>query len=140
LPRSSPSRGRHRALSGEVRLGGTLPLSGADAPTGASFREGYEPAVEQANQRGGAQVGGKCLPVKLSLRDDAGDKAAGVSGAEHLLADDSADFLLGTFNSSMVEVQSVVAEKHGVPYVAGGASTQSCTRGTCATSSDSRRR
>jgi hypothetical protein len=76
----------------------------------------------------------------LILRDDAGDKAAGVSGAEHLLADDSADFLLGTFNSSMVEVQSVVAEKHGVPYVAGGASTQSCTRGTCATSSDSRRR
>ncbi len=108
---------------GEVRLGGTLPLSGADAATGASFREGYELAVEQANQRGGVQVGGKRLPVKLILRDDAGDKAAGVSGAERLLADDSVDFLLGTFNSSMVEVQSVVAEKHGVPYVAGGAST-----------------
>ncbi len=106
---------------GEVRLGGTLSLSGPEATTGARFREGYELAVEQANQRGGVQVGGKRLPVKLILRDDASDKAAGVSGAEGLLADDSADFLLGTFSSSMVEAQSVVAEKHGVPYMAGGA-------------------
>jgi len=105
----------------EVRLGGTLPLSGGEAGTGALFREGYELAVEQANRRGGVQVGEKRLPVKLILRDDASDKAAGVSGAEGLLADDGADFLLGTYNSAMVEMQSIVAEKQGVPYMAGGA-------------------
>jgi len=103
----------------ELHIGGTLPLSGPDSAGGAYYREGYEIAVEEANERGGVDVGAKRLPVRLVVRDDANDKTKAVALAEQLVANAEVDFLLGTFNSANVEAQSVVAEKHGVPYIAG---------------------
>jgi branched-chain amino acid transport system substrate-binding protein len=103
----------------EVRIGGTLPLSGPESVSGHYFQEGYEVAVEEANERGGVDAGGRVLPVRLVVRDDGSDKAKAVDAAEQLIANDEVDFLLGTFNSANVEIQSVVAEKHGVPYVSG---------------------
>jgi branched-chain amino acid transport system substrate-binding protein len=116
----APSSARATAAHpNEVRIGGTLPLSGPESVSGRYFQEGYEIAVEEANQRGGLDVGGRVLPVQLVVRDDGSDKAKAVDAAEQLISNDEVDFLLGTFNSANVELQSVVAEKHGVPYVSG---------------------
>lgn len=103
----------------EVTIGGTLPLSGPEAASGAAFREGYELAVEEANERGGLDIAGGRLPVRLRVLDDKGDKAMATAGAEELITSNAVDFLLGTFSSANVEAQSTIAEKHGVPYVAG---------------------
>jgi branched-chain amino acid transport system substrate-binding protein len=51
----------------EILIGGTLPLTGAEARTGGFFKEGYDLALEEINKAGGVEVGGKKLPVKLTL-------------------------------------------------------------------------
>ena len=104
----------------EIRIGATLPLTGAEARIGGFFKEGYELAIEQANQQGGLQLGARRLPVKLTLLDDTTNQATAVSLADRLVNSDKVDFLLGTYSTSLVEAQSSVAEQNHVPYVNGG--------------------
>ncbi|HEY7725298.1 MAG TPA: ABC transporter substrate-binding protein, partial [Anaeromyxobacteraceae bacterium] len=103
-----------------IAIGATLPLTGAEARIGGFFKEGYELAVEEANRGGGVEVGGKKLPVQLTLLDDTSTQATAVSLAERLVNVDKVDLLLGTYSSHLVEAQSTVAEQYKVPYVNGG--------------------
>ncbi len=103
-----------------VAIGATLPLTGAEARIGGFFKEGYDLAFEQVNQRGGLQVGDRKLPVSLQLLDDTSTQATAVSLADRLVNSDKVDFLLGTYSSHLVEAQSAVAEQNRVPYVNGG--------------------
>jgi branched-chain amino acid transport system substrate-binding protein len=103
-----------------VHIGATLPLTGAEARIGGFFKEGYDLAVDQVNQRGGLQVGGKKLPVTLALLDDTSNQATAVSLADRLINNDKVSFLLGTYSSHLVQAQSAVAEQNRVPYVNGG--------------------
>jgi branched-chain amino acid transport system substrate-binding protein len=114
----------------KIRIGATLPLTGAEARVGGFFKEGYDLAFEQANRAGGLQVGNGKLPVELILQDDTSTQATAVSLADRLLHADKADFLLGTYASHLVEAQSTVAEQNRVPYVqGGGAATKIHKRG-----------
>jgi branched-chain amino acid transport system substrate-binding protein len=109
-----------RAAPQRVAIGATLPLTGAEARIGGFYKEGYDLAVEQANQRGGLQVGGKRLPVAFTLLDDTSNQATAASLADRLINSDKVDFLLGTYASHLVQAQSAVAEQNKVPYVNGG--------------------
>ncbi len=104
----------------EIRVGATLPLTGAEARIGGFYKEGYDLAIEEVNKQGGLQVGDKKLPVKLTLLDDTSTQATAVSLADRLVNSDKVDFLLGTYSSHLVEAQSTVAEQNKVPYVNGG--------------------
>jgi branched-chain amino acid transport system substrate-binding protein len=104
----------------KVSIGATLPLTGAEARIGGFFKEGYDLAFEQANQRGGLQVGQAKLPVSLTLLDDTSTQATAVSLADRLINNDKVSFLLGTYASHLVQAQSAVAEQNKVPYVNGG--------------------
>lgn len=110
----------HAAEGGPIRIGATLPLTGAEARVGGFFKEGYELAFEEAGKNGGLDVGGKKLPVQLILQDDTSTQATAVSLADRLVNSDKVDFLLGTYSSHLVEAQSTVAEQNRVPYVNGG--------------------
>lgn len=114
--RSRPGGGKPTRVS----IGATLPLTGAEARIGGFFKEGYELAVDEANRRGGLQVGGARLPVALTLLDDTSTQATAVSLADRLVNADKVDFLLGTYASHLVQAQSAVAEQNRVPYVNGG--------------------
>jgi len=103
-----------------VALGATLPLTGSEARIGGFFKEGYQLAVDEANRRGGLQVGGARIPVALTLLDDTSTQATAVSLADRLINSDRVDFLLGTYASHLVQAQSAVAEQNRVPYVNGG--------------------
>src|SRR6267378_3705215 len=63
----------HAAPPREITFGAALPLSGAESKSGSRLRDGYQLAVDVANQQGGAEVGGARRPVKLILVDDKGD-------------------------------------------------------------------
>ena len=104
----------------QISIGATLPLTGSEARIGGFFKEGYELAFEQANQRGGLHVGEAKIPVKLTLLDDTSTQATAVSLADRLVNSDKVDFLLGTYASHLVQAQSAVAEQNRVPYVNGG--------------------
>jgi len=104
----------------QLVIGATLPLTGAEARIGGSYKEGYELAFEEANTRGGLLIGGKRVPVVLRLLDDESATDVSISLAERLIAVDKVSLLLGTYSSSLVEAQSAVAEKYRIPYVNGG--------------------
>ncbi len=104
----------------QISIGATLPLTGSEARIGGFYKEGYELAFDQVNQRGGLQVGAAKVPVKLTLLDDTSTQATAVSLADRLVNSDKVDFLLGTYASHLVQAQSAVAEQNRVPYVNGG--------------------
>jgi branched-chain amino acid transport system substrate-binding protein len=108
------------ASDGEILIGATLPLTGAEARIGGFFKEGYDLAFDEVSKRGGLQVGAVRRPVKLQLYDDTTNQATAVSLADKLINSDHAQFLLGTYSTALVEAQTTVAEQNQVPYVNGG--------------------
>jgi len=115
-----PSAASSAEARTRIAVGATLPLTGSEARVGGFFREGYDLAFEEVNRAGGLEVGGKKLPVALTLLDDTSTQATAVSLADRLVSSDGVDFLLGTYSSHLVEAQSTVAEQYRVPYVNGG--------------------
>jgi branched-chain amino acid transport system substrate-binding protein len=115
---AAPSRGA--APPTRVSIGATLPLTGAEARVGGFVKEGYELAVEEVNKRGGLTVGGKKLPVQLTILDDTTTQSTAVSLADRLVNSDRVDVLLGTYSSHLVEAQSTIGEQNRIPYVNGG--------------------
>jgi branched-chain amino acid transport system substrate-binding protein len=119
------------APSGDtIKIGATLPLTGAESRIGAFYKEGYDLAFEEASKNGGIDVGGKKMPVQLTLLDDTSTQATAASLADRLINSDKVNFLLGTYATNLVESQSVVAEQNQIPYVnGGGAATAIYKRG-----------
>jgi branched-chain amino acid transport system substrate-binding protein len=108
------------AAPSKITIGATLPLTGSEARTGGFFKEGYDLAFEELNAKGGLTLGGKKVPVTLTLLDDTTTQATAASLADRLINSDRVDFLLGTYASHLVQAQSAVAEQNKVPYVNGG--------------------
>jgi branched-chain amino acid transport system substrate-binding protein len=100
-----------------ISIGAALPLSGPEAKSGARVRDGYELAIEIANQGGGVELAGRRTPVKLVITDDRSEGATDAKAVEELVRGGAAA-ILGTFGSSLVEYGSAAAEKLQVPYVA----------------------
>src|SRR2546427_2784635 len=103
-----------------IKIGATLPLTGAEARIGGFYKEGYEYAFEQQNKKGGVKVGDKTMKVDLQLLDDTSTQATAVSLADRLINSDKVDFLLGTYATNLVEAQSAAAEQNQMLYVNGG--------------------
>src|SRR5262245_28922340 len=104
----------------EIVIGGTLPLTGAEARIGGFFKEGYDLAFEEVNKKGGITVGGKKLPVTLKLLDDTTTQATAVSLADRLINVDKVDFFLGSYSTAVVQAQSTVADQNKMPDATGG--------------------
>ena len=114
-PKSKPAGERT-----EILVGGTLPLTGAEARIGGFYKDGYDLALDEINRAGGVEVGGKKLPVKLTLLDDTTNQDTAASLADKLINSDKVDFFLGTYSTALVQRQSTVAEQNKVPYLSGG--------------------
>jgi len=113
------STGAARAAD-TIKIGATLPLTGAEARIGGFYKEGYEYAFEQQNKKGGVKVGDKTMKVDLQLLDDTSTQATAVSLADRLINSDKVNFLLGTYATNLVEAQSAAAEQNQMLYVNGG--------------------
>jgi branched-chain amino acid transport system substrate-binding protein len=114
------STGAARAAKDTIKIGATLPLTGAEARIGGFYKEGYEYAFEQQNNKGGVKVADKTMKVELQLLDDTSTQATAVSLADRLINSDKVDFLLGTYATNLVEAQSAAAEQNQMLYVNGG--------------------
>ncbi len=109
-----------QAAQDTIKIGATLPLTGAEARIGGFYKEGYEYAFEQQNKKGGVKVGDKTMKVELQLLDDTSTQATAVSLADRLINSDKVNFLLGTYATNLVEAQSAAAEQNQMLYVNGG--------------------
>ncbi|HEY4728761.1 MAG TPA: ABC transporter substrate-binding protein, partial [Actinomycetes bacterium] len=108
-----------------ITIGATLPLTGTESKAGGRQKQGYELAVDLANQAGGIDVAGKKVKVQLKLLDDTTDQAKAVNLAQRLITQDKVNFMLGTYSTPLVEAQSTVAEQNQIPYVNGGGASTS---------------
>ena len=108
------------AAAQAIKIGATLPLTGAEARIGGFYKEGYDYAFEQQNKKGGVKVGDKTMKVELVLLDDTSTQATAQSLADRLINSDKVNFLLGTYATNLVEAQSATAEQNQMLYVNGG--------------------
>jgi branched-chain amino acid transport system substrate-binding protein len=108
------------APAGEIRIGTVLPLTGAFGSSGNYFKQGYTMAVDDVNGAGGLQVGGQKYHLTLIALDDGSDGTRSRSLVEKLVTDQHVNFLLGGYDTSLVEAQEVVPDQYKIPYVEGG--------------------
>ncbi len=108
-----------------IKLGGTLPLSGAFADTGRWIERGYRYWAEETNHRGGL-LGCR---VELLIHDDNSDSNKAISLLEELITKDNVDLLLGGYPGTAAAVQMPSAERHRMVYVSMGGHMPSFEQG-----------
>jgi branched-chain amino acid transport system substrate-binding protein len=108
-----------------LRLGAVLPVTGKESKIGGAFKTATELAVKEVNDAGGLDVGGKKMPIDLKLLDDTSDPSRSAQLVEQLMAQQKVHAVIGGYGSQLVQAQSVVPERYGVPFVSGGAGATS---------------
>lgn len=113
------------AVQGEpIRVGVPLPLTGSKAAFGEIKRNAYQMAVETINAGGG--VNGS--PLRLIIRDTAGEPEAAASVAEELINVDRVAMLAGEYSSACSLAVAGVAQRYGVPYLIDSAAADGITQ------------
>ena len=105
----------------EIRIGAVLPVTGKESKIGGAYKQATELAVKEANDAGGIQVGAKKMKINLSLLDDTSDAAKSAQLVEQLITQNKSHAIIGGYGSHLVQAQSVVPDRYGVPYLSGGA-------------------
>ena len=108
-----------------VRIGSVLPVTGKESKIGGAYKQATEYAVKEANDAGGINVGGKKMKVELTLLDDTSDPSKSAQLVEQLITQNKVAAILGGYGSHLVQAQSVVPDRYGVPYLSGGAGATS---------------
>lgn len=118
----TPSR---PAAMPEIKIGAVLPLTGAFGSSGGYFKQGYTLAIDDVNRAGGLAVGSQKYRLTLVILDDGSDGTRSRSLVEKLVTDQHVNFLLGGYDTSLVEAQEVVPDQYKIPYVEGGGAASS---------------
>jgi branched-chain amino acid transport system substrate-binding protein len=108
-----------------IRIGAVLPVTGKESKIGGAFKAATEYAVKEVNDAGGLDVGGKKLKIDLALLDDTSDASRSAQLVEQLMAQQKVHAVIGGYGSQLVQAQSVVPDRYGIPYVSGGAGATS---------------
>jgi branched-chain amino acid transport system substrate-binding protein len=109
----------------EIRLGAVLPVTGKESKIGGAYKQATEFAVKDVNDAGGLDVGGKKMKIDLRLLDDTSDASKSAQLVEQLMAQQKVTAVIGGYGSQLVQAQSVVPDRYGIPFVAGGAGATS---------------
>ncbi len=128
-----------RAQAGEaVKIGAIYPLTGGTASAGTALRDAVEIGAEIVNNphpelaalplaatSGLPGLGGR--KVEPVFADHQGNPATAQNQALRLITQDKVVAMVGAYQSSATLTASAVAERYGIPYVAGEASAPSLT-------------
>ena len=109
------------AADGVIKIGAVLPVTGKESKIGGAYKQATELAVKEVNDAGGVKVAGKPMKIELTLLDDTSDAAKSAQLVEQLITQQKVDAIIGGYGSHLVQAQSVVPERYGVPYISGGA-------------------
>jgi branched-chain amino acid transport system substrate-binding protein len=105
-----------KGIAQTVKVGAVVPLTGRYAALGAQVRVGYEIAVQQLNAAGGVTVGGKKMPIELTLLDDESDPTKTVARLE-TLATQGVVAYLGGAGSDLHAAAASIGDKNKIPYL-----------------------
>ena len=103
----------------EIKIGASLPLTGAFSIAGAKHEQGYQMCVDMINERGG--INGET--VNLIMSDNRSDPATAINQYERFINVDGVDAVFGTFSSRLTFPVANILAKNGFvhPIPAGGA-------------------
>jgi branched-chain amino acid transport system substrate-binding protein len=113
------------ASAQEIKIGAVLPVTGKESKIGSAYKQATELAVKEVNDAGGLDLGGQKRKLNLVLLDDTSDAAKSAQLVEQLCAQEKVDAVIGGYGSQLVQAQSVVPERYGIPYISGGAGARS---------------
>jgi branched-chain amino acid transport system substrate-binding protein len=113
------------AADGEIKIGAVLPVTGKESKIGGAYKQATEFAVKEVNDAGGLDVGGRKMKIALTLLDDTSDAPKSAQLVEQLCAQEKVHAVIGGYGSQLVQAQSVVPERYGIPYISGGAGARS---------------
>ena len=108
---SSPEAG------GEIVIGVDASMSGPLAGFGAFQKWAIEAAVADQNAKGGVDVGGKMMKIKIVLLDDKSDAKVASSNVDTLINKEGAVAILGPVTPTVGNPAALAAEKNGIPYL-----------------------
>ena len=109
------------AADATIKIGAVLPVTGKESKIGGAYKQATEFAVKEVNDAGGVSVGGKPMKIELTLLDDTSEAAKSAQLVEQLITQQKVNAVIGGYGSHLVQAQSVVPERYGVPYISGGA-------------------
>src|SRR5438552_17031938 len=109
------------AQDSEIRIGAVLPVTGKESKIGGAYKAATELAVKEVNDAGGLLVRGKKMKVDIRLLDDTSDAAKSAQLVEQLIVQQKVHAVIGGYGSQLVQAQSVVPERYGIPFISGGA-------------------
>jgi branched-chain amino acid transport system substrate-binding protein len=78
-----------------LKLGVSLPLTGAASYWGIGWQHGIELAVDDINEQGGFEVDGQKYTFKVIEWDDKGSATEAVAGAKKLVEQDQVQYMIG---------------------------------------------
>jgi len=100
-----------------VRIGFSLPRTGAFAASTPPQENGYVLWREQVNAKGGLDVAGTRRPVEFVVYDDQSDPAKAVQIYEKLITDDKVDLLFAPWGTAHHFAVVGLLERHKFPMV-----------------------
>jgi branched-chain amino acid transport system substrate-binding protein len=107
---------RSAGIAQTIKVGAVVPLTGRYAALGAQVRAGYEIGVQHVNAAGGITVGGKKMPIELTLLDDESDPTKTVARLE-TLATQGVVAYLGGAGSDLHAAAASIGDKNRIPYL-----------------------
>ena len=110
-----------RGADAVIKVGAVLPVTGKESKIGGAYKQATEYAIKEINDAGGVAVAGKPMKIELALLDDTSDPAKSAQLVEQLITQQKVNVVIGGYGSHLVQAQSVVPERYGVPYISGGA-------------------
>ncbi|MFN2198195.1 MAG: amino acid ABC transporter substrate-binding protein [Anaerolineales bacterium] len=124
---AAPAETEAMAPEGEpIKIGASLPMTGAFAINGEKHRDGYQLCVDLINEKGGL-LG---RPVELIVSDNQSDVETTMSQVERFLNVDNVDLIFGTFSSRLTFPMSSVLEQAGMVHpIPSGAALRIYLRG-----------
>jgi len=106
-PTSQPSKT-------EIMLGALTSTTGANVADAAVQKWAYEQAVKDINARGGVNVGGRKMTLRLVFEDDRGTADGARAAMERLVKVDNVDLCLGSNVGAINEAAAAVADEYGM--------------------------
>lgn len=103
-------------FDGEVVIGVLNSMTGANAMGGAEQKWAQEQAAADINAKGGLDVGGQKMELKLKFMDDKSDSAESAAAMEKLIKVEGVKLAVSSNNSAYSLAAAAIAEKYGAYF------------------------
>jgi len=111
-----------------IKIGGVACLTGAAATYGASTRNGCTLAFQEANDRGGIDIGGEESLIRYIFEDDQGSPEVAANAFRKLIDQDEVIAILGSVMSSCTLAGAPIAQDAGIPTISPTSTAVQVTR------------